>query len=59
MEAAIIIMVVGIILIVSSIHEWNQTNKRIKELEQRLTQYYKEREKRLKDKELINKKTKL
>jgi len=59
MEAAIIIMVVGIILIVSSIHEWNQTNKRIKELEQRLTEYYKEREKRLKDKELINKKTKL
>jgi uncharacterized membrane protein YidH (DUF202 family) len=59
MEAAIIIIVVGIILIVSSIIEWNQTNKRIKELEQRLTQYYKEREKRLKDKELINKKTKL
>jgi uncharacterized membrane protein YidH (DUF202 family) len=59
MEAAIIIMVVGIILIVSSIHEWNQTNKRIKELENRLEQYYKEREKRLKDKELINKKTKL
>ena len=53
MEAAIIIMVVGIILIVSSIHEWNQTNKRIKELENRLEQYYKEREKRLKDKELI------
>lgn len=53
MEAAIIIMVVGIILIVSSIHEWNQTNKRIKELEQRLTEYYKEREQRLKDKGLI------
>jgi uncharacterized membrane protein YdbT with pleckstrin-like domain len=53
MEAAIIIIVVGIILIVSSIIEWNQTNKRIKELEQRLTQYYKEREKRLKDKGII------
>jgi uncharacterized membrane protein YidH (DUF202 family) len=53
MEAAIIIIVVGIILIVSSIIEWNQTNKRIKELEQRLTQYYKEREKRLKDNDLI------
>jgi uncharacterized membrane protein YidH (DUF202 family) len=53
MEAAIIIMVVGIILIVSSIIEWNQTNKRIKELENRLEQYYKEREKRLKDKGLI------
>jgi uncharacterized membrane protein YdbT with pleckstrin-like domain len=53
MEAAIIIIVVGIILIVSSIIEWNKTNKRIKELEQRLTEYYKEREKRLKDKGLI------
>jgi cell division protein FtsL len=48
MEAAIIIMVVGIILIVSSIIEWNQTNKRIKELENRLEQYYKEREYKLK-----------
>jgi uncharacterized membrane protein YidH (DUF202 family) len=53
MEAAIIIMVVGITLIVSSIIEWNQTNKRIKELEQRLTQYYKEREKRIQSKGLI------
>jgi uncharacterized membrane protein YidH (DUF202 family) len=53
MEATIIIMVVGIILIVSSIIEWNQTNKRIKELENRLEQYYKEREKRLKSKGLI------
>jgi uncharacterized membrane protein YidH (DUF202 family) len=59
MEAAIIIIVVGITLIVSSIHEWNQTNNKVKELEQRLNEYYKEREKRLKDKELINKKTKL
>jgi uncharacterized membrane protein YidH (DUF202 family) len=53
MEAAIIIIVVGITLIVSSIHEWNQTNKRIRQLEQRLTEYYIEREKRLKDKGLI------
>jgi uncharacterized membrane protein YidH (DUF202 family) len=53
MIAAIIIIVVGITLIVSSIHEWNQTNKRIRQLEQRLTQYYKEREKRLKSKGLI------
>ena len=49
----VVLIVVGITLIVSSIIEWNQTNKRIKELEQRLTQYYKERENRLKDKELI------
>ena len=53
MEAAIIIIVVGIILIVSSIQEWNQTNKRIKELEQRLNEYYKEREQRLKSKGVI------
>jgi uncharacterized membrane protein YidH (DUF202 family) len=59
MKAAIIIIVVGITLIVSSIIEWNQTNNKVKELEQRLNEYYKEREKRLKDKELINKKTKL
>ena len=59
MIGVITIIVVGITLIVGSIIRMNQTNKRIKELEQRLTQYYKEREKRLKDKELINKKTKL
>jgi biopolymer transport protein ExbB/TolQ len=47
MEAAIIIIVVGIILIVSSIIEWNQTNKRIKELENRLDEHYKEREQRI------------
>jgi uncharacterized membrane protein YidH (DUF202 family) len=59
MEAAIIIIVVGITLIVSSIHEWNQTNNKVKELEQRLNEYYKEREQRLKSKGVINKKTKL
>ncbi len=53
MEAAIIIIVVGIILIVSSIIEWNKTNKRIKELEQRLTEYYIQREQRLKSKGVI------
>jgi Cys-tRNA synthase (O-phospho-L-seryl-tRNA:Cys-tRNA synthase) len=53
MKAAIIIMVIGIVLIVDSIREWNRNIKRIRQLEQRLTQYYKEREKRLKDKELI------
>jgi hypothetical protein len=53
MKAAIIIIVVGITLIVSSIIEWNKTNKRIRQLEQRLTQYYKEREKRLKSNGLI------
>ena len=49
----IVLIVVGITLIVGSIIRMNKTNKRIKELENRLTQYYIEREKRLKDKGLI------
>ena len=49
----IVLIVVGITLIVGSIIRMNQTNKRIKELEQRLTEYYIQREKRLKDKGLI------
>jgi cell division protein FtsL len=53
MIGVITIIVVGIILIVSSIIEWNQTNNKVKELEQRLNEYYKEREKRLKSKGLI------
>jgi hypothetical protein len=51
--AIIIIMVIGIVLIIDSIREWNRNIKRIKELEQRLNIYYKEREKRLKSKGLI------
>jgi uncharacterized membrane protein YidH (DUF202 family) len=47
---AVIMIMIGITLIVSSIIEWNTDIKRIRQLEQRLEQYYKEREKRLKDK---------
>ena len=54
MKAAVILIVIGITLIVSSIIEWNKNIKRIKELEQRLTEYYKEREQRLKDNGLID-----
>ena len=50
----VVLIVVGITLIVSSIIEWNKDIKRIKELEDRLNQYYKEREQRLKSKGLIN-----
>ena len=50
---AVIMIMIGITLIVSSIIEWNTDIKRIRQLEQRLEQYYKEREKRLKDKGLI------
>jgi hypothetical protein len=53
MIAVVILIVVGITLIVSSIIEWNKDIKTIKELEERLDEYYKEREKRLKDKGLI------
>ncbi len=49
-----IVIIIGTILIVGSIQEWNRDIKRIKELENRLEQYYKEREKRLKDKGLID-----
>jgi uncharacterized membrane protein (DUF106 family) len=43
----VLIMVVGITLIVSSIIEWNKDIKRIKELEERLDEYYKRRENKL------------
>ena len=49
----VILIVVGITLIVGSINEWYRDIKRIKELENRLEQYYKEREKRLKDKNML------
>jgi len=49
----VVLIVVGITLIVSSIIEWNKDIKRIKELEDRLNEYYKEREQRLKDNGLI------
>jgi len=47
MIAAIILIVVGITLIVSSIIEWNKNIKRIKELEERLEEYYNKRENKL------------
>jgi len=53
MIGIIVIMIIGVILIVGSIQEWNRDIKRITELENRLEQYYKERENRLKSKGLI------
>jgi len=47
MIGIVILIVVGMILIVSSIQEWNRDKNRIKELEQRLNDYYKEREERI------------
>ena len=53
MITIIVLIVIGITLIVSSIIEWNRDKNRIQELENRLEQYYKEREKRLKDKNML------
>jgi hypothetical protein len=49
----VVLIVVGITLIVSSIIEWNKDIKRIKELEDRLNEYHKDREQQLKDNGLI------
>lgn len=57
MTGILIIMIVGITLIIQAIREWNRDINRIKELENRLEQYYKEREQtlklRLKDKNML------
>jgi hypothetical protein len=53
MTAITIIILIGIVLIIDSIREWNRNIKRINELENKLNIYYKEREKRLKSKGLI------
>jgi hypothetical protein len=53
MAIVMIIILIGIVLIVDSIREWNMNIKRIHQLEQRLDKYYKEREQRLKNKGLI------
>ncbi len=42
-----IVIIIGTILIVGSIQEWNRDKNRIKELEQRLEEYYNKRENRL------------
>jgi uncharacterized membrane protein (DUF106 family) len=48
MIGIIVIMIIGVLLILDSIRMWNKDIKRIKELEKRLQEYYKEREKTLK-----------
>jgi predicted PurR-regulated permease PerM len=47
MIAIIVIMIIGITLIIQAIREWNRNINQIRELEERLNQYYKEREERL------------
>lgn len=47
MIVVIVIMVIGILMISNSIKEFNNNINKIRELENRLEQYYKEREERL------------
>ena len=54
MIGVVITIVVCITIGIISTIRMNRSINRIKELEQRLTEYYIQREKRLKDKELIN-----
>lgn len=49
------VVITIIVIVLYKVYITNKENNiRIKELEQRLDEYYKERERRLKDKELIN-----
>ena len=49
------VVITIIVIVLYKVYITNKENNiRIKELEQRLNEYYKERERRLKDKELIN-----
>ena len=54
MIGVVITIVVCITIGIISIIRMNKSIKRIKELEDRLNEYYKEREQRLKQKGLIN-----
>ena len=51
----IAVVITIIVIVLYKVYITNKENNiRIKELEQRLNEYYKERERRLKNKELIN-----
>lgn len=49
MIVVIVITIIGILMIRNSIKEFNRNINKIRELENRLEQYYKEREQRIKD----------
>jgi len=49
-----IITIIGILMIRNSIKEFNNNINKIRELENRLNEYYKERERRLKQSKCIN-----
>jgi hypothetical protein len=54
MIVVIVITVIGILMIRNSIKEFNNNINKIRELENRLNEYYKERERRLKQSKCIN-----
>jgi len=49
----VVVMIVGITVMIKALFSIHRNKKTIRELEQRLNDYYKEREQRLKDKGLI------
>ena len=53
MIGIIIVIIVSVIVMYNQHTNYIKDKNKIKELEQRLTEYYKEREQRLKDKGLI------
>jgi hypothetical protein len=53
MIGIIVVMIVSVIVMYNQHTNYIKDKNKIKELEQRLTEYYKEREQRLKDKGLI------
>jgi hypothetical protein len=53
MSIIVVVLIVCITIIIKGIFSIHRNKKQLKELEQRLNQYYKEREQRLKDNGLI------
>jgi hypothetical protein len=54
MIGIVVVMIVSIIVMYNQHTNWIKDKNKIKELEDRLNEYYKEREQRLKQKGLIN-----
>jgi hypothetical protein len=54
MIGIVVVMIVSVIVMYNQHTNWIKDKNRIKELEDRLNEYYKNREQKLKDKGLIN-----
>jgi len=53
MSIIVVVLIVGITITIKALFSIQRNKKTLRELEQRLNEYYKEREQRLKDKGLI------